>query len=299
MQDRPEAAQAVVAGYTAHGLPVAASAFARQAVAAAAPDGPARARSLLWACSRLAAWGLSCGLEPRAEVLLHPSSIERYVAVAMRGAPLGRRRTVRADLRFVARRVVPALVVAGPAPLARSAAKVPYSDAEVAAWFALAAAQPTEARRHRLGALLCLGLGAGLERGELRGVRGTDVERRAGGLAVVIAGERARTVPVLSRYQAPLAASAAFAGARFICGGVSPTRKNVTNRLVRRAAGGAWLGHLDTGRLRATWLAAHLEHLGVAALFAAAGVRSGQRIAELATQLAPPGEAELVATLGW
>jgi hypothetical protein len=68
---------------------------------------------------------------------------------------------------------------------------------------------------------------------------------------------------------------------------------------VRRAAGGGWLGHLDTGRLRATWLAAHLEHLGVAALFAAAGVRSGQRIAELACRLSVPDEPSLIAALGW
>jgi integrase len=232
-------------------------------------------------------------------VLLHPSSIERYVAVGMRAAPLGRRRTVRADLRFVARRTVPSPLGAEPAPLARSPAKAPYTPAEVAAWFALAAAQPTEGRRQRLAALLCLGLGAGLERGELRGVRGTDVERRAGGLVVVVHGERARTVPVLARYHAPLAASAAFAGARFICGGVSPARKNVTDRLVGRAAGGVGLGRIDAGRLRATWLAAHLEHLGVAALFAAAGVRSGQRIAELACWLAVPDEPSLIAMLGW
>jgi len=289
----------VVAGYTAQGLPGAASQFARAAVAAAAPAGPARARSLLWACSRLAAWGLACGLEPRAEVLLHPSTIERYVTAGMRGSPLGRRRTVRADLRFVARRAVPSLLGAEPAALARSGAKPPYTPAEVAAWFAHAAAQPTRARRERLTALLCLGLGAGLERGELRGVRGTDVEHRAGGLVVAVHGERARRVPVLARYQAPLAASAAFAGGRFMCGGVSPTRKNVTSRLVGRAAGGVGLGRLDTGRLRATWLAAHLEHLGVAALFAAAGVRSGQRIAELAARLAPPDDTALVATLGW
>ncbi len=296
MQGRHEAA---VAGYTAKGLPPEASAFARRVVGAVAPAGAPRARSLLWACSRLAAWGLACGLEARPEVLLHPSSIERYVAAGMRGAPLGRRRTVRADLRFVSRRTVPTLIGAEAAPLARSAAKAPYSDAEVAAWVALAAAQPTEARRRRLSALLCLGLGAGLERAELRGVRGTDVEPRAGGLVVVVRGERARTVPVLARYHAALAASAAFAGDRFICGGVSPTRKNVTTRLVRGAAGGAWLGHLDVGRLRATWLAAQLEHLGVGALFAAAGVRSGQRIAELACRLGVPDEQSLIATLGW
>jgi hypothetical protein len=50
----------------------AAAAFARDAVAAVAPTAPARARSLLWACSRLAEWGTGVGLDARPEVLLHP-----------------------------------------------------------------------------------------------------------------------------------------------------------------------------------------------------------------------------------
>lgn len=293
------ATAAVIAAYRARGIPEAAVDFARAATVAAAPAGPARARALLWACGRLGAWGVSVGLEPTPQVLLHPSTVERYVSVSMAGASESARRSARTNLRFVARRAAPGLPHP-PAPLGlrRNRAKPPYTPAEVAAWFGLAAAQPTEARRQRLVGLLCLGLGAGLERAELRGVTGRHVAARSGGVVVVVEGPRARAVPVLARYQAPLRASAAFAGAGFICGGTSASRKNLTADLVGKLAGGADLGRLDVGRLRSTWLAEHLQRLGLAALFAAAGVRCSQRLGDLASQLPPGDEATLVELLG-
>jgi integrase len=288
---------AVIGAYNADGLDRAASAFARTVVAGAAPAGPARARCLLWATSRLGAWGVGVGLDLRPEVLLHPSVIERYVAVGMAGAPESRQRTVRTDLRFVARRVVPGLWAPEPAGLRRSRAKAPYAPAEIAAFFALGAAQSTEARRQRVAGLLCLGLGAGLERCELRAVTGAHVQRRGDALVVIVEGRRGRTVPVLGCYADRLVAAAGFAGARPVVGGLSAGRKNLTDRLISRLDGGADLGRLDVGRLRATWLATHLERLGVRALFAAAGITCSQRIGDLAAQMPMPDEATLVAVL--
>lgn len=284
--------------YQPRGVDASAAAFARTVVAAVAPSAPARARSLLWACSRLADWGVSVGLEPVPEVLLHPSTIERYVTVGMSPTAESARRTARTNLRFVARRAAPGLPHP-PAPMAlrRTRAKAPYSPAQVAAWFALAAVQPTEARRQRLSGLLCLGLGAGLERCELRGVTGRHIVARSGGVVVDVEGARARAVPVLACYQAPLMVSAAFAGDGFVCGGTSPSRKNVTANLVAEVAGGG-PERLDVGRLRATWLAEHLQRLGLTALFAAAGVTCSQRIGDLASRLPAPDEATLVTLLG-
>jgi hypothetical protein len=82
--------------------------------------------------------------------------------------------TLRANLLFLARWVVPALAPAG-APLPRERAKVPYSPAEIAGYLALADAQPTAGRRMRAAGLVCLGAGAGLAGADLRPVRGTDV----------------------------------------------------------------------------------------------------------------------------
>ena len=72
----------------------------------------------------------------------------------------------------MARKVAPELAGPAPPPLARSRAKLPYKDSELEAYFALARAQPTEARRQRLTGLLCLGLGAGIQAEDLRYVKG-------------------------------------------------------------------------------------------------------------------------------
>jgi integrase len=99
------------------------------------------------------------------------------------------------------------------APLPRERAKAPYSQAQIAGFLALADAQPTVPRRMRAAGLVCLGAGAGLAGADLRGVRGTDVSCRSGGVIVeVSSGRRPRAVPVLARYHARLLAAAAFAG---------------------------------------------------------------------------------------
>jgi hypothetical protein len=67
---------------------------------------------------------------------------------------------------------------------------------------------------------------------------------------------------------------------------------------VGHLAGGVDLGRLDVGRLRATWLATHLERLGLRALFAAAGITCSQRLGDLARQLPAPDDATMMALLG-
>ncbi len=83
-----------------------------------------------------------------------PSVIERFAAHAP-GLTAVTRRTLRTNLRFINRRVVPALHPAD-AALSRQRAKTPYTTAEVSGFLALAAAQPTPGRRARAGALICL-----------------------------------------------------------------------------------------------------------------------------------------------
>ena len=88
-----------------------AAAFARQVVTASGPHGRDRAKNLLWAAGKLAGYGIGLGLSPVPEVLLHPSVIERFTAHAP-GLSGPARRTLRTNLRFIARRVVPHLVPA-------------------------------------------------------------------------------------------------------------------------------------------------------------------------------------------
>jgi hypothetical protein len=165
-------------------------------------------------------------------------------------------------------------------------------------YLALAAAQPTAARRMRAGGLVCLGAGAGLIRADLRQVRGTDICCRSGGVIVEVRGARPRPVPVLARYHDVLLASARFAGSGLVIGGTDPARHNLTNPLARSLAGGAGLPRLDTSRLRATWLADCAQLMGLATFMHAAGITCSQRLGDIIATLPPGDEASAVALLG-
>jgi hypothetical protein len=289
-----------VAGYVARWRPssvsMEAAAFARDVVGQVAPEGRERAKNLLWAAGKLADYALGLGLEAAPEVLLHPSVAERFTRCAP-GLSGAARRTLRTNLRFIGRRVVPQLYPAD-LPLPRDRSKAPYRPAEIAGFLALADAQPTAGRRMRAAGLVCLGAGAGLIRADLRDVRGTDVACRSGGVVVQVRGGHARVVPVLARYHAPLLAAGRFAGTGLICGGADPGRRNITNPLITSLDGGAGLPRLDTSRLRATWLADCAELLGLATFMHAAGISCSQRLGDLVAGLEPAGEAAAVRLLG-
>jgi hypothetical protein len=291
---------AEVAAYTGRWEPSSmspqAAAFARQVVPLAAPGRRERAKNLLWAAGKLADYAIALGLEAVPEVVLHPSVAERFTRCAP-GLSGVARRTLRTNLRFIGRRVVPHLYPAD-LPLPRERAKAPYAPAEVAGYLALADAQPTAERRMRATGLICLGAGAGLIRGDLREVRGTDIACRSGGVLVEVRGARPRPVPVLSLYHSRLLAAARFAGPALICGGTDPGRRNLTNPLVSALDGGGGLPRLDTSRLRATWLADCADLLGLATFLQAAGITCSQRLGDLIAGLEPGSEADAVRLLG-
>jgi len=269
-----------IAGYIARWRPSSvspqAAAFARDVIAAVAPQEQERAKNLLWAAGKLADYAIGLGLDPVPDVVLHPSVAERFTRCAP-GLSGVARRTLRTNLRFIARRVAPALYPQD-AALPRERAKPPDSAAEIAGYLALAGAQPTAARRMRAAGLVCLGAGAGL--------------------IVAVRGARPRAVPVLSRYHDRLLAAARFAGTAPVCGGADPGRRNITTPLTRSLSGGTGLPRLDTSRLRATWLAEAAELLGLATFMHAAGITCSQRLGDLLATLHPAGEAEAVKLLG-
>jgi integrase len=274
-----------------------AAGFARRVVAGARPESPPRAKAWLFATSKLASFSISVGLEPSPAVVLDEAVIERFVLTGTEGLSPATARTLRTNLRAVAARVVPQRSP-GPVRLSREQAKAPYSDCEISAYLALAAAQPTESRRMRARGLICLGAGAGLMGADLRSVRGGDVVARSGGLVVVVGGSKPRVVPVLARYQEVLIASAAFAGKGYVVGGANPLRHNLTTPLISSLSGGLDLGRLDTGRLRSTWLSECARRIGLASFMAAAGITCSQRLGDIVARLAPGSEADMVAILG-
>ena len=194
---------AVIADWAPRSLSPPAAKFARVVVTLAAPGTPARAKALLFAAAKLAAFGESVGLELSAAVLLDRSVIERFVLTGADRVSPATCRTLRTNLRALAR-ALERYPEPGPVPLPRERSKRPYLEGEIAAYLALAGAQRTLSRRMRTSALICLGAGAGLIGEELRHVTGHDLVQRSGGLLVLVGGRRARAVPVLERYHEPL-----------------------------------------------------------------------------------------------
>jgi integrase len=274
---------------------VAAGTFAKEVTALAGPGSVGRAKAFLFASSRLGAFAESVGLELSAEVVFTPSVIERCCHPAVTAMSAATRRTLRSNLVAIARGLFP-----GPpaVPLGRERAKAPYSRAEIACYLALADAQPTARRRHRLSALVCLGAGAGLVGGDLRGVRGTDVVSRSGGVVVAVRGRRPRTVPVRAWCAPRLVEVAGAGGTSILVGGADVHRRNVTAPLTSSLSGGADLPRIELGRLRATWLCDVAGAIGLRAFMDAAGITCSQRLGDLVAGLDAVCEEEAVALLG-
>ena len=286
-----------IAAYAPSSVSAEAAAFARAVVAQAQPPTAARAKALLFAAGRLAAFAERIGLELTGDVVLCETVIERFVVIGCVGVSPATRRTLRTNLRSLARsleRYPP------PAPvrLPREEAKRPYSPAEIDGFLRLADAQATRARRSRASALVCLGAGAGVITGELRHVRGTDVVQRSSAVLVQVSGARSRTVPVLEHYHGRLLGAAVFAGDRFIVGGRNPQRRNVTDTLSAALSTDRSLPRLQAGRLRSTWLLQCARRIGLGAFMQAAGITCSQRLGDLAAQLPAATEDELVWLLG-
>jgi integrase len=285
-----------IAAYAPNSVSLEAAAFAREVVAQARPPTAARAKALLFAAGRLARFAVQVGLGLE-QALLSEAVIERFILVGCDGLSPASVRTLRSNLRALAR-ALERYPLPAPTPLVRERAKAPYSDAEIEGYLRLAAALSTERRRLRASALVCLGAGAGIVAGELRSLRGSDVVSRVGGLLVLVGGCRARSVPVLARYQQPLRTAAQFAGSGLICGGREPGRRNITDELCRALSADRSLPRLEPGRLRSTWLVACARQIGLGAFMQAAGLRCSQRLGDLVRQLPPVAEQDLLALLG-
>lgn len=298
---RPDAANhaatLAIAAYAPRSLSPQAAGFAREVVAQAAPATPARTKNLLFAAARLAVFAERLGLELTPGVLLSEAVIERLVGVGCDGLSPASVRTLRTNLRALAR-AVQRYPEPEPVSLPRERAKAPYRDAEIEGYLRLAACLSTQRRRMRATALVCLGAGAGIIAGELRHLHGIDVVCRAGGVLVTVSGRRARSVPVLDRYRGPLLEAARFADQRLLVGGVKPGRRNISDELCAALSVDGSLPRLEPGRLRSTWLAQCAQRIGLGAFMQAAGIRCSQRLGDLAARLPAATETELVALLG-
>ena len=157
--------------------------------------------------------------------------MERFTRCAP-GLSGAARRTLRTNLRFTGRLVVPHLYPAD-APLPRDRAKQPYSAAEIGGFLALAAAQPTAGAAGARGR-------AGLpRRGRRADPRRPARRPRQRRRAALRRGRRHRVRRPGARRTRPRPLPPATAGRRpraagdgLVCGGSENGRRNLTNRLV-------------------------------------------------------------------
>ena len=174
--------------------------------------------------------------------------------------------------------------VSGGSAAARERSKQPYSPAEIGSYLALVDAQQALERRMRAAVLVCLGAGAGLIRGDLREVRGTDVACRSGGVVVYVRAA-ARTWCRCWPATTP---------------GCWPRRGPPgPGQPADQGSGRRWrAARLNTGQLRATWLRDCVEPPGLATFMHAAGITCSQRPGDLLAALDQADEATAVALPG-
>lgn len=145
-------------------------------------------------------------------------------------------------------------------PFPGSIASVPYAGEERRELLAMASSQRHEDKRRSALCVLAAGIGAGLAGSELVAVRGSHVASIDGTVTVVVAGARARTVPVVSIWGEPLLALAERAGGEFLFhpGPGDRTYKNFVNNFCRHLVADPALPRLSSGRCRSSFLCDHL-----------------------------------------
>jgi hypothetical protein len=220
-------------------------------------DGGAAAQTVVRVLARLAAWALDDGLPLDVEVVLDPSTVERFTA-----SSIGDDRS-RATYRSVLRRVGPLLTRRAPweprpKTVARRQVALPYSQQELQRLRADAAAQPTSGRQRAARAMLALGAGAGLDGRWLPWVSAQDVFACDGGVLVRVGEPSTRAVPVLATWEDEVLELAETAGEEFLIGGRSVSRNRAGSLAASLVVAN---GHptFSASRLRSTWLVTHLS----------------------------------------
>ena len=220
------------------------------------PIGPAIAARQCRALARLAAWCVDQGIDLDVEQVLDPDTVERFVAVGLRGA--GSSGTYRSDLRRMGRVLTTSAPwEPRPAALNRRHVAVPYSARELAALRRNARRQSTATRRRAARALLGLGLGAGLDGRWSTRVSGADVREVGGAVVVHVGAPAPRVVPVRAEFEEELRTLANAAGEELLVGGTSVAR-NRASQLATQFERSHATPRLSAARLRATWLVHHL-----------------------------------------
>jgi hypothetical protein len=251
--------------------------FVRSAVLDAQPATPYAAGDLLTVTARLALWcWQTAGLSLARRVVFDRLVIEEFIAQgcpALTPASAGNQRS---KLLRMAEALNPSAANrARLAPLPPSDPVRPYSASELAALRSWATGQTTETRRRDAATLLALGAGAGLAVEDIAGITAAMISVDEAGVLVAVPGRRARFVPVLAAWEAPIIEAAAWVppGRRLFGENRTTGNKNFVSNFVDKSAGAGLKPSVQ--RLRATWLVHHLAvRTPVVPFMTAAGVQS-------------------------
>lgn len=193
------------------------------------------------------------GLELRSELIFAPTLIDRYCTTAFTREGTGG--TYRSVLLAISASVLPN---SRPKLTAMHKRKIqaPYTAAEVKAHALWAAGQKTALSRHRCMLLVAFVVGAGLQPGELRTLRRTDVKIDEDGVLVRVRGKNERTVPMLRDWEERAALVLdGYPDAELLWGGPrSPSGNNMVSEFMSRTMGVVPV----LTRLRATWITTQL-----------------------------------------
>jgi hypothetical protein len=160
----------------------------------------ARARDMVRFGSYLACWCDTEYLPLRLDVVLHPDTVEEFVAVLDTAVPPRSVATVASVPRTMSACLLPGITRSGRRAHPARAAKAPYSDAELRELFSCLQRSRSKKRRHDLAALLALGLGTGASGQEAALVRPADVKARPDGFEVAF-GPSAPAISILHRIE--------------------------------------------------------------------------------------------------
>ncbi|HEX2040730.1 MAG TPA: hypothetical protein VHF47_13480 [Acidimicrobiales bacterium] len=164
---------------------------------------PYSATALASVTAQLLHWCDREGLPLRDEVVLHPDTVDRFIAAGCGHLRHGTRLNYQSQLRRVGELLVgPPLYPTRRYSTGSSDPIAPYTEEEVAALLGWARGLSTARMRQNSLVLLSFGLGVGLTSRELNALVGTDVASDDDGVLVhVVTGRRRRVVRVLRRWE--------------------------------------------------------------------------------------------------
>lgn len=266
-------------------------AFVRAQIVRLDPAGVAHAKKCALQLAKLAAWGLQEGIELDVEELLHPDTVERYCETNLADDPHAG--DYRAMLRHLGMRLtVHAPWEPVPAPMKTRSIAAPYDHETVKAFIRDAARQSTPMRAQTFQAMLALGLGAGLDGRWIHKIRGGDIDVVDGVTLIEVPSPCPRVVPVRTNWEHTIRELAAHAGDELLVGGDRPT-PNLLNRRLGTLELGKDIPRPNAGRLRSTWLTAHLTAgTPLRDLAAAAGMSGITSLSDLLVHVPALSEAQ-------